>query len=80
MNAISLSEYIADPERRRMLADAAGTDPQYLWQIATGWRGKRASPALARAIERATNGAVTRYELRPDIFDAPPESGGKQAA
>ena len=24
-------------------------------------------------IERATNGRVTRYELRPDIFGEPPE-------
>ena len=29
------------------------------------------SPALATAIHQVTEGAVTRLELRPDIFGAP---------
>lgn len=34
----------------RRLAEAAGTDPQYLRQCATGWRGKQPSPKLARRL------------------------------
>lgn len=30
-------------EERAELAKAAGTDPGYLWQLATRWRGKKAS-------------------------------------
>ncbi|MFC6351257.1 hypothetical protein H7691_06605 [Stenotrophomonas sp. CW117] len=51
---MDLTTYISDMARRKALADACGTDPNYLWQIATGWRGKRASPAMAEKIERAT--------------------------
>jgi hypothetical protein len=36
----------------KRLAEITGNDPQYLRQIATGWRGKRPSPELAmRLIE-----------------------------
>lgn len=36
------------------------------------WRnGARITPERARQIEQATNGAVRRHELRPDVFDAP---------
>ena len=38
--------------RRTALAEACGTSPEYLWQIATRWRGKRPSPELAATIER----------------------------
>jgi DNA-binding transcriptional regulator YdaS (Cro superfamily) len=42
-------------------------------------------PERCRAIEAATGGAVTRYDLRPDVFGAPPgvqpaHSEGGQAA
>ena len=48
------------------LAANAGTKPVYLRQIVKGHR--KPSHGLARAIEVATNGRVTRQELRPDIF------------
>lgn len=67
---MTLSEYIADTDRRRLLADAAGTIPDYLWQIAT--KRRKASPALARRIETATAGEVSRYELRPDVYGVGP--------
>lgn len=45
-------------DERRALADRAGITPDYLWQIATRWRGKRASLSLieklAQADERLT--------------------------
>lgn len=69
---MDLQTYIADPARKAALALACGTTPQYLWQIATGWRGKRAGHELAKRIEQATNGEVTRHDLRPDIFGLAP--------
>lgn len=33
----------------------------------------RVSAEKAKEVEAATDGAVTRHELRPDIFDAPAE-------
>lgn len=65
---MDLKTYIADPKRKASLAIATGADPQWLWQIATRWKGKRASAELAVAIETATTGDVPRNELRPDIF------------
>jgi DNA-binding transcriptional regulator YdaS (Cro superfamily) len=65
---VNLHTYIEDTSVRRQLADDVGTSPEYLWQMAVGWRGKRASRVMAIAIERATNGAVTRQDLRPDIW------------
>lgn len=48
------------------LADRIGVHPVYLSQLAAAQDGRRPSPQLAVAIERATEGAVTRRELRPD--------------
>jgi DNA-binding transcriptional regulator YdaS (Cro superfamily) len=65
---MDLKTYIADPATRRELAADCGTSPDYLWQVATGWRGRRASVDLAKRIEAATDSAVTRHDLRPDVF------------
>ena len=51
---------------KRTLAEHAGTKLIYLHQIAGGF--STLSARLAIRIERATNGVVTREELRPDIF------------
>jgi len=71
---MDLSEYATDPAKRRELANVVGVNPDYLWQVATGWKGKRASRMLAIAIEHATQGIVTRHSLRPDLFDVPANS------
>lgn len=71
MTETTLSEYIADPYRRARLASELGTSSQYLWQLATRWRGRKPSPELARKIEAATRGEVTRHDLLPDVFDPP---------
>jgi DNA-binding transcriptional regulator YdaS (Cro superfamily) len=62
---MDLLEYISDSSRRADLATATASNPDYLWQIATGRR--RASPALAQAI--AANCPVTKVSLRPDIWE-----------
>jgi DNA-binding transcriptional regulator YdaS (Cro superfamily) len=67
---MTLTDYIADMARREALADALDSSPDYLWQIATNWRGRKASPALAQRIEAATDGAVSKSTLRPDIWPA----------
>lgn len=51
------------------LARALGMNAEFLRQIAKG--RNRPSAKTAIAIESATAGAVTREELRPDIFAAP---------
>lgn len=68
---MKLSTYITNWDDRERLAKAVGSSAHYIYQIETGWRGRQASPRLAQAIERATAGAVTRQDLRPDIW--PPE-------
>lgn len=34
--------------------------------------GRKVPPECAKEIEQATKGQVTRHDLRPDLFDAPP--------
>jgi DNA-binding transcriptional regulator YdaS (Cro superfamily) len=50
------------------IAGRAGCKPSTLYMIAGGH--KRPSWRLAESIEGATDGVVTRNELRPDIFGA----------
>ena len=69
ISAMDLLQYISDTERRRQLAEDVGTSPDYLWQMATSWRGKRPSRLMAKAIESATKGEVTAVSLRPDLFE-----------
>lgn len=67
---MNLSEYIGDSTRRAKLVGDLQTSPIYLWQLATGWRARKPSPQMAMRIERATAGAVSLSELRPDIWPA----------
>jgi DNA-binding transcriptional regulator YdaS (Cro superfamily) len=52
------------------VAARAGRSAETLYMIATG--NKKAGPLMAKEIETATDGAVTRHDLRPDVFDEPP--------
>lgn len=52
------------------LARACGVSPPAVYK----WLRFGVSAERALSIERATQGAVTRYELRPDIFGREPES------
>lgn len=59
------------------LARLVGVRPQAVDK----WLRGRAPAERCRAIEEATGGAVTRYELRPDVFGkAPAEPKRKRAA
>jgi DNA-binding transcriptional regulator YdaS (Cro superfamily) len=66
--AMNLSEYIADPTRRDALAASVESSVDYLWQVATGWRGRKPSHKLALKIEQATGGKVRKETMRPDIW------------
>lgn len=68
---MDLITYIADMDQRKALAEKCGTSPEYLWQVATGWRDRKPSIDLAKKIEEATGSEITRQELRPDVFGEP---------
>lgn len=80
---MDLSTFIADPDRHAALAGRIGTSKAWLWQIATNWRGKRASFTMAQDIERVSAEigpeAVSKSSLRPDIWP-PAEENGSQPA
>lgn len=63
---------------QRPLADAISVSPAMVWQWAKGVR-----PVASRhciAIETATKGKVTRYELCPDVFGEAPKPRKRKAA
>jgi len=65
---MTLTEYFQDEPRgaKAEMAEYLKITPTWLALLMRG--EKRASPALATRIEKATCGLVTREELRPDIF------------
>lgn len=67
---MTFPEYIADPARRKALAEAVECNADYLWQIAT--KRRKASPKLVQKIEAATGHQFTRYDLRPDVYGVGP--------
>ena len=60
------------------VAQRVGCAADTLYMIAAGH--KRPSAVLARAIDEATAGEVTRYDLRPDVFGKAPAKSRKRAA
>lgn len=65
MGAMKLGDYIRKSDSTRAsLARAIGVNPAYLYQMERGLRA--VSPARAVLLERATHGAVTRKDLRPN--------------
>lgn len=81
---MDLLTFIANGDRKAKLAAATGRSEGYLWQIATGWRGKRPSPELAMEIERVSReladqeedvAPVAKESLRPDLWPPVPDAG-----
>ncbi|UGB46968.1 helix-turn-helix domain-containing protein [Frateuria edaphi] len=61
------------------LARRINVAPQLVWQWCDGRRPVPAHRCLA--IEQATNGVVTRFDLRPDVFGSlQPTSAGQGEA
>lgn len=52
--------------RRKQIAWSAGTTENYLRQVLAC--GRRPSATLAKALEIASEGEITRRQLLPDIF------------
>lgn len=67
---MNLKTHLATLERggATRLADALGVSISFLSQMASG--SAAISPARCVSIEQATDGAVTRQELRPDDWAA----------
>lgn len=71
---MKLSNYLSAHGSQTQLARAIGVQPQLIWQWSTEVRKVPIERCVA--IERATNGAVTRQDLRPDDWqDIWPELG-----
>lgn len=67
-----LDRAIAHFESQQALADALEIRSPSISE----WRKRGRVPAeRCRAIEHATGGAVTRYDLRPDVFGEAPATG-----
>lgn len=65
-----LVEYLKQPGvTQKALAERLGVSQGLISQWVNGSQVIMAE--RAKAIEEATAGAVTRHELRPDLFDAP---------
>lgn len=64
---MDLKTYIEDRERRRILAAEIGTTEDYLYQLGSGWRGRKVQAQDCPRYEAATGGLVTCEELRPDL-------------
>ncbi len=64
---MDLYTFIADIPRRKALAGATDSSPDYLYQIATNRRV--AGPQLAKKIHAVTFGVVDKASLRPDLWD-----------
>ena len=62
---MTLLEYVKTGRGKQAgLAKAIGVSPSFIWQIVKGL--KPAPLELCAEIERATNGFVTRIDLRPN--------------
>jgi len=61
---MKLKDYVAERGVTASLARQIGAQPQLMWQWASGVRPVPIERCVA--IERATEGAVTRRDLRPD--------------
>jgi DNA-binding transcriptional regulator YdaS (Cro superfamily) len=65
---MKLADYLlSERGLRAQLANKLGCSPQYLWQLSSGWKGRRPSVAMALKIEKATRGKVRVVDLIPEL-------------
>ena len=60
---------------QKRFGEQVGITQGMVWQLLQGMC--RASPETAKRIEAATNGEITRAELRPDLWDQPETSNAR---
>ena len=76
MNTPALKIAVHHAGSQSELARRLGIRQGYIWK----WlRSGRVSAEYCRAIEQATGGKVTRYDLRPDVFGSAPEPLSKES-
>lgn len=63
-----------DTDSRKALAEKAGIDAGYLWQIATKWRGKKPSVDVIAKLVRADS-RLKADDLIAEFADDEAESG-----
>ena len=66
------SRYVQQVGGRAEAAKRLGISIGMVGHIEVGRRG--ISPDVARAVEADTHGAITRSDLRPDLWEAPAEA------
>lgn len=68
MRRMNLNDYLSRPgaETATKLAELIGVNQDQLRQWRHGYGGRSPGPAACVDIERATSGAVRRWDLRPD--------------
>jgi len=77
MNTKKKKKAISITGSQSELARRIGVRQGTLWK----WLRKGVAPAEhIVAIERATNGKISRYELRPDVFGPAPETSDQRTA
>ena len=66
---MNLKQYFKDEPygAKKEMAEHLGITPTGLGLLLR--KARRPSPELAKKIEKATQGLVTKKELRPDLFD-----------
>lgn len=62
--------------KRKQLAEKLGCSPMTV----THWFNRGLPAERAKEIEEAFNGAITRQELRPDLFGPAPKSRARKSA
>ena len=76
MNTSAIEKAISITGSQSELARRIGVRQGTLWK----WLRKGVAPAEhIVAIERATNGKISRYELRPDVFGPAPDAPDPRA-
>jgi DNA-binding transcriptional regulator YdaS (Cro superfamily) len=76
---MTLNEYVSHERGlQRQIALTLGISPVLISQWSSGSRQVPAERCLA--IEKATSGKVTRYDLRPDIFGSAPSEEAAHVA
>lgn len=66
-------------EERLELAKRAGTDPGYLWQISTRWRGKKPSLVLLKKLADADSRLILG-DLVQEFCDEPAKPPVREVA
>lgn len=69
----AIKDAISRMGTQRKLAELLDIPPACVSQWVNGYRRVPAQHCVP--IEKATDGAVTRYDLRPDIFGEPEDRG-----